>query len=172
MAGPRPSNSVNLDISGGAITAVLGPNGSGKSTLLKIMSTCLEADNGTVTFSMASIREEKGGRPRSFHCSAHCGVDMTGLENARFFSSVYGMEEGQALQSISSLFGFDGSSGCPEQASVHLFLGDEKEVGGGRGPGPRSEVRHNGRTDDGNGFCVKNISYSILRGFPGEGQPW
>jgi iron(III) transport system ATP-binding protein len=43
-------DAVDLDIEGGALTAVLGPSGCGKTTLLRIIAGFVHPDAGTVTF--------------------------------------------------------------------------------------------------------------------------
>jgi capsular polysaccharide transport system ATP-binding protein len=68
---------------------ILGTNGSGKSTLLRLMSGRLRPDSGWV---------ERLGRvsyPVGFGGAFH--PDMTGRENARFLSEIYGMDPGETL---------------------------------------------------------------------------
>ena len=48
---------VSLQVSGGALHAILGPNGSGKSTLLRVMLGELSAQRGSVAFDGRAVGE-------------------------------------------------------------------------------------------------------------------
>lgn len=63
---------VDLDVSAGALTAVVGPSGSGKSSLLAVAATLITPDSGTVTVdgietggmsrrALAALRRQKIG---------------------------------------------------------------------------------------------------------------
>ena len=51
-------NSVSFSINKGEIVGFLGPNGAGKSTLMKILTTYIEADQGTATVSGFNVKTQ------------------------------------------------------------------------------------------------------------------
>lgn len=76
----------------GEIFGFLGPNGAGKSTTQKILTVLLTLQKGQVEVADSDIRRSDGGlfnligvsfeNPNSYR-------KMTGLENLRFFASLY-----------------------------------------------------------------------------------
>src|SRR5690606_32248955 len=64
--------------------AILGPNGEGKSTLMRLISGTAAPDRGRV------IRRAKLSWPLGF--SGGFNGSMTGIENIRFVSRVYGTD--------------------------------------------------------------------------------
>ncbi|MBA5792251.1 gliding motility-associated ABC transporter ATP-binding subunit GldA [Flavobacterium sp. xlx-214] len=51
-------NSVSFSINKGEIVGFLGPNGAGKSTLMKILTTYIEADQGTATVNGFNVKTQ------------------------------------------------------------------------------------------------------------------
>jgi heme exporter protein A len=89
-------NRVSTTFRGGTLVVLLGPNGAGKSTLLSIVCTLLAPDRGTVTFDGQSFDQVlKYGRGRFGYVShdALLYLDLTGIENLRFYAKLYGIPE-------------------------------------------------------------------------------
>jgi ABC-2 type transport system ATP-binding protein len=53
----RALDSVSFEVQRGEIFGLVGPNGAGKSTTLRIMSTLLNADDGSVTICGADVED-------------------------------------------------------------------------------------------------------------------
>lgn len=51
-------NSISFSINKGEIVGFLGPNGAGKSTLMKILTTYIEADQGTATVNGFNVKTQ------------------------------------------------------------------------------------------------------------------
>jgi ABC-type multidrug transport system ATPase subunit len=63
--GGRPIfDGVDLDITAGAMTAVIGPNGSGKTTLLKLLLGHVDPTAGTVTYTGPDVDRPMGYLPQ------------------------------------------------------------------------------------------------------------
>lgn len=76
---------IDLSIPPGKITALCGPNGAGKTTLVRILLKLIQADSGTVNYSvpMKSI---------SFMLHNNCLFeDLTLIENLNFFWHIKGV---------------------------------------------------------------------------------
>lgn len=52
-------NNISFDIPKGQIVGFLGPNGAGKSTLMKILTTFINADEGTATVNGSDVTENQ-----------------------------------------------------------------------------------------------------------------
>jgi len=72
--------------------AVLGPNGAGKSTLMRLISGAEAPDRGRI------IRHAKLSWPLGF--SGGFNGSMTGIENIRFVSRIYGADSDQVIDSV------------------------------------------------------------------------
>jgi len=76
----------------GKNVAILGPNGAGKSTLMRLISGAETPDRGRI------IRHAKLSWPLGF--SGGFNGSMTGIENIRFVSRIYGADSGQVIDSV------------------------------------------------------------------------
>lgn len=88
-------NSLDLKVGEGEIVALMGPNGSGKTTLLRILSTLTMPSEGDVLLNGKSVYEDPERARRSIGMVGHSTYtydDLTGLENLRFFWSMYGLD--------------------------------------------------------------------------------
>ena len=92
----RAVDGVSFDINAGETFGLLGPNGAGKSTTINMIVGVLGPDSGTVTIdgadTPARARRSIGVAPQSVSLYP----ELTGLENLRFFASLYGYR-GKAL---------------------------------------------------------------------------
>lgn len=95
----RALRGVDLEIEKGEICGLLGPNGAGKSTTIACISTLLRPDGGTLDYRGVSVVEAPG------QIRSQIGVvpqeialypTLKGIDNLRFFGSVYGLK-GRAL---------------------------------------------------------------------------
>jgi len=98
---------VGFVLKSGRILGVVGPNGAGKTTLLRILADLLKSDSGTV----AICGEEMGGascdiRKRIGYVSSDERSffwRLTGRQNLKFFSRLYGMAAKQSSQRAESM---------------------------------------------------------------------
>src|SRR5690606_31936141 len=58
-------NNLNFSVDKGEIVGFLGPNGAGKSTLMKILTTYIEADQGTATVNGFDVKTQQNEVQRS-----------------------------------------------------------------------------------------------------------
>lgn len=84
-------NGLSFDIKNGDIYGFLGPNGAGKSTMINILSTILNADQGSILYQGNSIvhnklyKKELGVVPQEIALYEN----MSALDNVLFFSQFY-----------------------------------------------------------------------------------
>jgi len=96
----RALDRVSLTVARGEVFGVLGPNGGGKTTLFRILSTLVDADEGTLTMAGFRLPSEKRGA-RSllgvlFQKPALDGK-LSVEENLHHHGSLYGLS-GQSLR--------------------------------------------------------------------------
>ena len=83
---------VSLDIDEGEILALLGPNGAGKSTMMRLMAGIEPPDRGHV------YRTTRVSWPLGF--AGGFNGSMTGIENIRFVSRIYGQETEKVIDYV------------------------------------------------------------------------
>ena len=87
---------ISLDFSEKGIQGLFGSNGAGKTTLFRVLSTLLRPHGGTVTVAGFDIQENPeevkkrigilGDKPLLYQ-------ELTGVENLRFYSKLYGLSD-------------------------------------------------------------------------------
>jgi ABC-2 type transport system ATP-binding protein len=86
----RAVDDISFEIESGKTFGLLGPNGAGKSTTINMIVGLLEPDAGSIEIDGVNSRVEArrciGVAPQSIALYA----EFTGLENLRFFASLYG----------------------------------------------------------------------------------
>ena len=101
---------VSLRIEAGETFGLLGPNGAGKSTTLQLMMGILTPDRGSVTFAQDrnprewTARRDLGFAPQQLSLYE----ELTGWENLRFFSRMYGLRGQQQLHQMNWALGMTG----------------------------------------------------------------
>jgi ABC-2 type transport system ATP-binding protein len=99
----RALDGVSFDLETGRFCALLGPNGAGKSTLFSLMTRLLVTGHGAISVAGFDLERE----PRA--ALAKMGVvfqqqtldlDMTVLQNLRYFAALQGLSGVRAQKSI------------------------------------------------------------------------
>jgi ABC-2 type transport system ATP-binding protein len=125
---------VSFDIPGGELFGLLGPNGAGKTTTTKMLTTLLIPTAGSARvegFDIVKQAEEVRKRI-GFIFGGERGLywRLSGLDNLRYFASLYGIEPGASKKRIAYLLELVGLQG----------RGDEKVGGYSRGMKQRLHV--------------------------------
>jgi ABC-type polysaccharide/polyol phosphate transport system ATPase subunit len=89
---------ISFNVGKGETLGIIGPNGSGKSTLLKILAGVLKPSQGSVILRGQSLALlELGAGFRS---------DLTGEENIRMYSALFGLNRRQTHECVQSAIEF------------------------------------------------------------------
>lgn len=97
---------VNFTIQKGTILALLGPNGAGKTTTVRILSTLLEADDGTIEISGHNVRTESDKVRTVIGLTGQsAAVDelLTGRENLVMMGRLYRLTKESAISRAEEL---------------------------------------------------------------------
>jgi len=92
---------VSMEIPAGSIVGLLGPSGSGKTTLIRCMIGLLRPTAGSV--EIGGLRVPHRSLPAGLGYMAQADAlyeDLTGLQNLRFFGSLYGLRGRAARERI------------------------------------------------------------------------
>ena len=87
---------LDLAVPEGTVLGLLGPNGAGKTTAVSILTTLLEADEGTASVAGADVRTQPAQvRQRIGLSGQYAAVDedLTGYENLEMIGRLYRMAE-------------------------------------------------------------------------------
>lgn len=85
---------LHLEVEDGVIFGLIGPSGGGKTTIIKMMIGMITADTGTITVLHKKVPNKSLLFDIGYMAQADAlYTDLTGLENLRFFGSMYGMNK-------------------------------------------------------------------------------
>jgi ABC-2 type transport system ATP-binding protein len=99
----RALQGLSLSFAQGKISGLLGPNGSGKSTLFKLLTTLASLQEGEITISGLSLREERARIRQKLGVvfqSPALDKKLTVLENLRHQGHLYGLRGADLEQRI------------------------------------------------------------------------
>ncbi len=95
----------SLSVPHGSIVGILGPSGSGKTTLIKCIVGLLRPARGEVRVAGRRVPDKSLARSVGYMAQEDALYpDLTGQQNLRFFSSLYGLRGPAAAAAISSVF--------------------------------------------------------------------
>ena len=83
---------LTFEVKEGEIYGIIGPDGAGKTTLFRILTTLLNADEGTATLDgLDTVRDYKQIRQRIGYMPGRFSLyqDLTVEENLRFFATIF-----------------------------------------------------------------------------------
>jgi len=106
---------VSFDIGNGELFGLLGPNGAGKTTTVKMLTTLLIPTSGKATIlGLDIVRDAEKVRPRiGFIFGGERGLygRLSGLDNLRYFSSLYYVDSQVSRKRIPELIDLVGLEG-------------------------------------------------------------
>lgn len=91
--------SLDLTVPEGSVLGLLGPNGAGKTTAVRILTTLLEADEGSAVVAGVDVRTDpEAVRSRIGLSGQYAAVDeyLTGFENLVMVGRLYGFAKARA----------------------------------------------------------------------------
>jgi ABC-2 type transport system ATP-binding protein len=102
----RPAlSNASLEIPAGSIVGLLGPSGSGKTTLIRCIAGLLSPQAGSVSVGGRRVPDKSLARRVGYMAQEDALYpDLTGLQNLRFFSSLYGLRGPAAREAMASVF--------------------------------------------------------------------
>tara|TARA_B100000963_G_C22632433_1_gene675696 strand:+ start:1979 stop:2731 length:753 start_codon:yes stop_codon:yes gene_type:complete len=96
----RSLDNISLEIKPGEVFGIIGPNGAGKSTILKIIAGIYAPDKGEIY--------TKGRVVLLAGLGAGFQRNLTGIENIRLSSSIYGLKHTEIRELETSIISFAG----------------------------------------------------------------
>ena len=109
---------VSFEIAPGELFGLLGPNGAGKTTTIKMLITLLIPTSGSATVLgrdvVTDVREVRSRIGYVFGGDRGLYERLTGLDNLRYFSELYGVpprEQKERIGSLLELVGLTGREG-------------------------------------------------------------
>ena len=94
-----------MEVPQGSIVGLLGPSGAGKTTLIRCIVGLLLPAAGSVRIAGRQVPDRSlTGRIGYMAQEDSLYLDLTGLQNLRFFASLYGLRGAPARQAVSAVF--------------------------------------------------------------------
>ena len=90
---------ISMRVHPGASVLLLGENGAGKSTLLRLIAGLISPSEGTLAVLGGTPRSERDRLAFMSHAPMLYD-ELTGIENLRYFASLYGIEGTNAEQAL------------------------------------------------------------------------
>jgi ABC-2 type transport system ATP-binding protein len=102
----RPAlQDASLEIRPGSIVGLLGPSGAGKTTLIRCIAGLLAPQKGSVSIAGRRVPDRTLARGIGYMAQEDALYpDLTGLQNLRFFTSLYGLRGRPAREAMASVF--------------------------------------------------------------------
>lgn len=107
---------LSFSVGNGEVVGLLGPNGSGKTTVIRLINGLLRPDQGNISVMELNpvteghaVRQASGVLTESADFYRH----MSGLDNLRFFASLYQVHDPGRPRELLQTFGLDGDADKP-----------------------------------------------------------
>jgi ABC-2 type transport system ATP-binding protein len=99
-------NDLSFRVAAGETFGLLGPNGAGKTTAISMICGLLDPDSGTITVNGTAIKPgSTAGREFIGYVPQEIALylDLTGLDNLRYFARLYGLKGATAASRIAEV---------------------------------------------------------------------
>lgn len=123
---------VSLAVSPGEAYGLVGPDGAGKTTTMRLLVGALTSDGGTVNIGGHDLRAQpEAARAIVGYLAQRFSlyVDLTALENLRFFGEVRGVAGKAFDERAAELFKFVGLTGFESRLAGNLSGGMKQKLG-------------------------------------------
>lgn len=123
-------DNVNLDVTEGALIALLGPSGSGKTTFLRVIAGLEIPDSGTVFVNEENVTSHSARQRNMGFVFQHYALfrHMTVFENVAFALRVRGLKENQIKDRIQELLHLVRLEGLDRRYPSQLSGGQRQRV--------------------------------------------
>lgn len=124
-------DNVSVEIKEGTVFGLIGTNGAGKSTVLRMIAGVLKPDNGLLLVDEMPVYNNIESKKRIFFIAdeQYFFNNATGLEMAKYYSTVYNNFDMQLFGHYLDVFGLDGtrkintfSKGMKKQLGILLAV--------------------------------------------------
>jgi heme ABC exporter ATP-binding subunit CcmA len=94
---------ISATFTSGKLYVIVGDNGAGKTTLLRVIAGLAQPTRGTISvLASKTIREIRAQIGYMAHPSLLYD-EMSGMENLRYFASLYGIDDGRCREAIATV---------------------------------------------------------------------
>lgn len=114
---------INFYIPKGEIFGLLGPNGAGKTTTIRMLCGIITPTSGQGSVLGFDIKKDAGQIKKNIgYMSQRFSLydDLTALENLTFYSSIYGVHNGDRKKRIQDLVDLSGLRGYEKELTSNL----------------------------------------------------
>ena len=116
---------VSFDVDEGEIFGFLGPNGAGKTTTIKMLNTLTRVSGGSASVSGHDVSKDPAGVRRVIGVVPQemtLDREMTGLENLRIQTKLYGIKPEAAAKKIDELLALvDMKKAAPREVNTYSW---------------------------------------------------
>jgi ABC-2 type transport system ATP-binding protein len=119
----------SMEVPSGSIVGLLGPSGAGKTTLIRCIAGLLMPRSGTVHVGSCRVPDRSLARSMGYMAQEDSLYpDLTGLQNIRFFASLYGLRGPRAQEAVHSVFRLTRLEGEEHKKVKHYSGGMRKRL--------------------------------------------
>ncbi len=105
----RVLDQVSLIAEKGEVLGLLGPSGAGKTTLIRLITGAIKPDSGQISFDEIMVPDKRLlGKMGFMPQSDSLYIDLTGMDNLKFFGRLYGLKERKLKKRCEELLKFIG----------------------------------------------------------------
>ena len=128
----RALHDLSLDVTSGAITALVGPDGAGKTTLMRLAAGLLLADSGEITvLGLDVARSAREVQSRIGYMPQHFGLyeDLSVMENLQLYADLQGIDPRERSARFGRLLEMTGLTPFPKRLAGRLSGGMKQKLG-------------------------------------------
>jgi ABC-2 type transport system ATP-binding protein len=119
----------SMEVPSGSIVGLLGPSGAGKTTLIRCIAGLLLPRSGSVRVGDLRVPHRSLARSMGYMAQEDALYpDLTGLQNIRFFASLYGLRGPRAQEAVRAVFRLTRLEGEEHKKVKHYSGGMRKRL--------------------------------------------